>query len=297
MLAKIRARFFRHRIFHSFAAIIMASRRIEFASAAAMQIRAAFRTGRFPKNVLGKVNLFSAVPTHVFYCKHLTNFIQVLTMEIMFQQNKCQKEGCEKMALTVFNYYGEIAEGENFCFEHLPNPEKTREDVFNYINQHQKIIGLNASGITFENIDLTDKRFYGCNFQHCKFVNLNSTKFRSRMSIFDHSFFIDCSMLQCNMQFTSFGGCVFSHILFTGSDIIHDSFCGAQAYQSSFDDSDLYNSRFINTKLIDTSFRNCNIKNTMFVNIEQKNILFKASNLREAIFDERGRELFLDNSK
>lgn len=210
----------------------------------------------------------------------------------MFQQNKCQQDGCDKMALTVFNYYGEIAEGKNFCLEHSPNPEKAKEEIYNYINQHQKIVGLNASGITFEDIDLTDKRFYGCNFQHCKFVNLQSTKFRSRMSMFDYSVFADCNMLECNMQFTSFGGCIFSHILFTGSNIIHDNFCGAQAYQSSFDDSDLYNSRFVHAKLVDTSFRNCNIKNTMFVNVEKQNVLFNLSNLREAILDERESELF-----
>ncbi len=103
-------------------------------------------------------------------------------------------------------------------------------------------------------------------------------------------------MLESNMQFCSFGGCIFSHILLTGSDMIHDNFCGIQAYQSSFDDSDLYNSRFIGAKLVDTSFRNCNIKNTMFFNIEKQNLLFKSSNLREAIFDERGSEMFLKDS-
>ena len=28
----------------------------------------------------------------------------------MFQQNKCLAEGCKKTSLSVFNYYGEIAE-------------------------------------------------------------------------------------------------------------------------------------------------------------------------------------------
>ena len=214
----------------------------------------------------------------------------------MFQQNKCLTDGCKKTSLSVFNYYGEIAEGENFCYDHYPDKQKIIGDIYNYINQHQKIVGLNASGITFENIDLTDKRFYGCSFQNCRFINLHATKFRSRMSFFDNSIFTDCAMLESNMQFTSFGGCVFSHILFTGSDLIHDNFCGIQAYQSSFDDSDLYNSRFIRSKLVDTSFRNCNIKNTMFFNLEQQNLLFKSSNMREALFDERGSEMFLKDS-
>ena len=214
----------------------------------------------------------------------------------MFQQNKCMAEGCQKTSLSVFNYYGELADGDSYCFEHFPDQNKIKDDIYNFINQHQKIVGLNANGITFENIDLDDKRFYGCSFQNCRFINLNSTKLRSRMSVFDHSVFSDCSMLESNIQFTSFGGCVFSHILFTGSDLIHDNFCGIQAYQSSFDDSDLYNSRFIAAKLVDTSFRNCNIKNTMFSNIEKQNVLFKSSNMREAIFDEQGSDLFLRDS-
>lgn len=210
----------------------------------------------------------------------------------MYLQHNCIEEGCKNAALSSFNFYGEITDDNNFCLEHHRNPERAKYEIYNYINHHTKIVGLNAAGITFENIDLTDKRFYGCNFQHCKFINLHSSKFRSRMSMFDFAIFSDCNLLQSNMQFTSFSGAIFSHTLFTGSDLIHDNFSGIQAYQSSFDDSDLYNSRFIRAKLIDTSFKNCNVKNTIFYYLEQQNVLFKSSNTREAIFDQRGSELF-----
>ncbi len=121
------------------------------------------------------------------------------------------------------------------------------------------------------------------------------------MSMFDFATFADCNLTKSNIQFASFGGATFSHVLFTGSDMVHDNFCQIQAFQSSFDDSDLYNSRFINAKLIDVSLRNCNLKQTIIANCEQENVSFKMSNTFEAIFDFRGSALFtgikeLDNT-
>ncbi|MCI1209819.1 MAG: pentapeptide repeat-containing protein [Treponema sp.] len=202
----------------------------------------------------------------------------------MYTLNKCLAESCQNGALTVFDENGTITEKDGYCIDHIPDPQKAQQDVYQYINTHDKIVGLNACGIIFSDIDLTNKRFYGCNFQHCQFSNLHSEGFRSRMSMFDFAVFKDCNWLKSNMQFTSFAGCTFTHTLFTGSDMIHNNFCGIAAYQSSFDDSDLYNSRFVRAKLIDTSFRNCNIKRTIFYDLEQKNVSFKMSNTREAIF-------------
>lgn len=213
----------------------------------------------------------------------------------MYSQNNCMEPGCCNTSLSTFSSNNEIIEVPGYCHEHIQNKEQAKEAIYNYIKTHSKIVGLNAAGITFENIDLTDKKFYGCNFMHCKFINLHSTGFRSRMSMFDFSIFSDCNLLQSNMQFTSFAGSTFSHTLFTGSDMVQDNFCGIQSYQSSFDDSDLYNSRFTKAKLIDTSFRNCNVKKTSFRLIEQQNVMFKYSNTREAIFDEEQSNLFAGN--
>lgn len=210
----------------------------------------------------------------------------------MYSQNNCIEPDCMHIALSSFNNDHEIIETPGYCLEHTADKEKIKNEIYDYINSHTKIVGLNAAGITFENIDLTDKRFYGCNFMHCKFINLHSTGFRSRMSMFDFSIFSDCNLLQSNMQFTSFAGCTFSHTLFTGSDMIQDNFSGIQSYQSSFDDSDLYNSRFVRAKLIDTSLRNCNVKKTLFRALEQQNVMFKYSNTREAIFDKENSDLF-----
>jgi uncharacterized protein YjbI with pentapeptide repeats len=210
----------------------------------------------------------------------------------MYLLNTCLSRSCMKAALSAFDENGCITEVSNYCLEHSQTPALVKESIYRYIQTHDKIVGLTANGITFEDIDLTNKRFYGCSFQHCTFTGLKSRGFRSRMSMFDFAVFSDCNLLESNMQFTSFAGATFSHVLFTGSDMIQDNFCGLTACQSSFDDSDLYNSRFIRAKLVDTSIRNCNIKKTIFFELDQQNVSFKMSNTHEAVFDERGSALF-----
>lgn len=210
----------------------------------------------------------------------------------MYTLNKCLVHSCKNLALSTFDEDGNITDKQNYCLDHIPDPGKVKEQIYNYIKTHDVIVGLNTAGITFADIDLTDKRFYGCNFQHCTFTNLHSNGLRSRMSMFDFAVFSDCTLLNCNMQFTSFGGCTFSHTLFTGSDMVQNNFNGMQSFQSSFDDSDLYNSRFIRARLVNTSFRNCNVKKTMFLDCTQENVSFKMSNTREAVFDRGGSALF-----
>lgn len=210
----------------------------------------------------------------------------------MYLLNSCLTSSCMKAALSTFDENGELTEEQNYCLAHMQDPDQVKKNIYHYIETHDKIVGMNANGITFTDIDLTNKRFYGCSFQHCSFTGLQSRGFRSRMSMFDFAVFSDCNLLESNMQFTSFAGATFSHVLFTGSDMIQDNFCGLTACQSSFDDSDLYNSRFIRAKLVDTSIRNCNIKKTIFFELDQQNVSFKMSNTHEAVFDERGSALF-----
>lgn len=212
----------------------------------------------------------------------------------MYLTNFCKAPGCTRLAISKIEN-GSLIESGDYCLNHTQDHKKASHDILRYIQEHDKIIGLNACGIEFsteENFDLTNKRFYGCNFMHCVFRGFNSRWVRSRMTTFDFSIFSDCNLLESNMQFTSFAGCKFVHMLFTGSEMIQNNFVGLESFQSSFDDSDLYNSRFIRAKLIDTSIRNCNIKNTIFREIEQTNLSFKQSNTNEAIFDERGSALF-----
>ena len=155
----------------------------------------------------------------------------------MFSLNKCLVHACNNLALSTFDENGNISNEKNYCLEHIPNPSKMQQDIYNYIKTHDKIVGLNTVGMTFTDIDLTNKRFYGCNFTYCTFTNLQSLNFRSRMSIFDFAVFNGCNLIQSNIHFSSFAGCEFSHTLFTSSDLVHKNFNGITSFQSSFDDS------------------------------------------------------------
>jgi len=203
----------------------------------------------------------------------------------MFTQNKCLVHYCRNIALSTFNENGEITEDKNYCLDHVPNPGKAKEEIYNYINSHETIVGLNACGLILKDIDFSNKKFFGCNFTHCTFQNIHSQNILLKMCIFDFAVFNDCNFIKSKTMFTSFSGCTFTHTLFTSSDMIQDNFNGIVAYQSSFDDSDLFCSRFIKANLVDTSFRNCNLKKTQFSQANTTNVSFKMSNTREAIFD------------
>ena len=120
----------------------------------------------------------------------------------MFEQNTCLHPSCQRSALSLIDPEGNLTDQPNYCLKHMPDPEAAKNAVYEYICSHKKIIGLNACGITFTDINLTDKRFYGCNFQYCTFSNLHSEFFRARMSFFDFSLFSDCNLLQSNLQFS-----------------------------------------------------------------------------------------------
>ena len=202
----------------------------------------------------------------------------------MFTQNTCCVHHCRNIALSTFDDEGNLTEEKNYCLDHIPNPGKAKEDIYRYIRTHDKIVGLNACGLIFSDVNITGKKFFGCNFYHCTFMNLHSENILLRMCIFDFAVFNDCSLIQTNSIFNSFSGCTFTHSLFTSSELIQNNFNGCKAYQSSFDNSDLFNSRFINATLVDTSFRNCNLKKSLFLYSKRANVSFKMSNTREAEF-------------
>ena len=204
----------------------------------------------------------------------------------VFTQNKCLVHYCKNNALSTFDQDGNLTEEKNYCLDHIPDPGKAKNEIYNYISTHDKIVGLNACGLILKDLDFSNKKFYGCNFHHCTFINIHSDNCLFRMCIFDFAVFNDCNMIKSNILFTSFSGCTFTHTLFTSSDLVQNNFNGIKAYQSSFDDSDLFNSRFILATLVDTSFRNCNLKKTLFYDMKNTNVSFKMSNTREALFSE-----------
>ena len=210
----------------------------------------------------------------------------------MFTLNKCLVHSCKNLSISVFDKTSGITEERGYCLNHTPDPGRAKESIYDYIKMHDVVVGLNAAGIMFRDIDLSDKRFYGCNFQHCTFSALRSEGLLGKLCMFDFASFTDCTLAASTMQFTSFACAAFSHTIFTGSDMVQNNFNGVYAFQSSFDDSDLYNSRFIGAHLVDTSLRNCNIKNTLFLDCVCENVSMKMSNTREAVFDRKGSELF-----
>lgn len=216
----------------------------------------------------------------------------------MFAQNKCLVDSCNKMSLSSFSDEGKLQEIRGFCLDHSPNPGAAKQAILDYIMKNETIVGLNASGLMFQDLDFSNKRFYGCNFSHCTFTNIHSQNFRSRMNFWDFAIFNDCNLIKSNMLFNSFAGCTFNHTLFTASELVQCNFNGAKCFQSSFDDSDLLNSKFIKSNLVDTSFRNCNLKRADFFTSTRSNVSFKMSNTREARFVRNGSELYtgIDNT-
>lgn len=210
----------------------------------------------------------------------------------MFLQNKCSVPSCSHISLSSFDENGEIQELRNFCLDHIPDPGKARQDILHYIETHDKIVGLNASWLSFSDMDFSGKQFYGCDFSHCTFTNVLGRETRNRMNIYDFAVFNDCNFSQSHMIFTSFSGATFYHTIFTDSDLIQNNFNGIQAYQCSFDKSDLFNSRFIMATLNDTSFVDCNLKKADFWETKRSNVSFKQSNTREALFSRDGSELY-----
>jgi uncharacterized protein YjbI with pentapeptide repeats len=206
----------------------------------------------------------------------------------MFNSNKCLVHYCRNNALSKITKEGQLSEQKGFCLDHTPNPGQAKQDIYNYITNNSVSVGLDCCGLVFKNISFSDKKFFGCNFTHCTFQNINCSNTTFRLCICDFAVFNDCSFNKCNIIFSSFSGSTLLHTLLNTSDIIQSNFNGINSYQSSFDDSDLYYSRFIKSKLIDSSFRNCNLKKTIFYYSERVNVSFKLSNINQAIFDVKG---------
>lgn len=202
----------------------------------------------------------------------------------MFSVNKCLVPTCTNSALSDFDQYGNIIKSNGYCLEHIPDPGNIQAKIFDYIKNHDMIIGLNASGIIFKDIDLSNKKFFGCDFSDCTFQNVKAENTIFKISVFDFAFFFDCNFIKSRIQFTSFSCCTLTHTIFNFCDILQCNFNGARVFQCSLDNCDFFSSRFIKATLSDTSFRNCNLKKTIFSAAKRENVSFKMSNTREAIF-------------
>ena len=73
----------------------------------------------------------------------------------MFTQNKCLVHYCRNNALSTFDAEGNITDEKNYCLDHIPDPGLAKAEICRYIAEHEKIVGLNASGILFNNVDFS----------------------------------------------------------------------------------------------------------------------------------------------
>jgi uncharacterized protein YjbI with pentapeptide repeats len=192
----------------------------------------------------------------------------------MFIINPCAA-GCGRPSIT----------GSSLCFIHQANPEQEYRRVCAYIEENKLIKDMNVSGIRFENIDFSNRHFYGCNFRDTTYVRCVFSNVKIRMSFFDFSDFSNCDFARSNIQFLSFAGANFRNCNFEESEIVHANFGGATVIDTSFNNSNLYNSRFISADLNKAAFINCNLKRVNFINSKQNDILFKLSNTAESVFN------------
>jgi uncharacterized protein YjbI with pentapeptide repeats len=205
----------------------------------------------------------------------------------MFNLKKCEHPSCQNPILCLSDEQN--VQKFNFCLLHTPDAKQAQEAVYHYIGTHDKIVGMDASFVTFTGNVLSQKKFYGCAFRNCVFSNTVINSIRVRMCILDFSTFSDCKFSNANIQFTSFGGAQLTNTHFITSEVIHNNFSGIAALNSSFDDTDLYNTRFIRSTLTDSAITNCNLQRTIFYEVLRKNVSFKLSSTREALFSESER--------
>ena len=71
----------------------------------------------------------------------------------MFTLNKCIVRACGNLAVSKIDENDNIVADKGYCLDHTPNPGKVTQDILNYIKNHDKIMGLNATGMTFSGID------------------------------------------------------------------------------------------------------------------------------------------------
>ena len=71
----------------------------------------------------------------------------------MFSLNKCLVRACHNLSISSVDENGQLSTDKCYCLDHSPNPGKLQKDIYLYIMNNDKIVGLNASGMTFMGIE------------------------------------------------------------------------------------------------------------------------------------------------
>jgi uncharacterized protein YjbI with pentapeptide repeats len=193
----------------------------------------------------------------------------------MFSYERCGYENCPRPSVSF----------RDRCFEHLQDRHAYLGEIVDRVRGDATIKNLSLHGITLENIDITARKFYVCNFSHIVFRNVVMSKTLFNLCFFDFAVFEDCTCREMDLQNFVAAGAAFTDCDFSSSNIIQANFNGSVCKRVNFNNSDLYNSRFIEAVLDNTSFVDCNLKNVDFRRSRRETVGFKSSNAEDAFFD------------
>ena len=194
----------------------------------------------------------------------------------VFSQQPCAHEGCINRALF----------GRDTCYLHLEDKEGLTEEIRGLLERETVLRGMELSGLTLEDLDLSGKEFWFCNLSHCRMSRINITGAKFRLTYFDFSNFSECRWSEIDASLTVLSGSQLVGCEFSASDMTRCNFVGIRGQEILFDDMGLYDSRFTNSILNSTRFRNCNVKRVDFSKSRFQQVTFGTTNVEEAVFDE-----------
>ena len=198
----------------------------------------------------------------------------ILYTNPMFSQSFCAA-GCGRPAFT----------GSALCAVHSTDSKADALRLSEYITKQKVIKDISAQGLHFEQVDFSQRKYYGCNFSGASFHKCIFSGVLMRLTFFDFSTLSHCDFSKGDLQFLSLAGAVIEDCSFEGSELININFEGTQITGSSFNNSNLFHSRFIGAGITRTGFIDCNLKWANFTKTKREDVSFKSSNTAEAIFE------------
>jgi len=180
------------------------------------------------------------------------------------KERKCQKENCEKRAISF----------SDFCGEH-----SNSEEIVKALNE--------LNGQTYDHLFLKDINLEGINLRDVEFNYPNLMEVEIESSEFHHCQFNVAGFINVHIEESTFDECLFEEAVeilsshFSNCQIIHTLFKEANISQSAFQE---------NTKIEECLFENCNLVGTILdssmmlnsvINLSQLN----QSSINQSVFD------------
>lgn len=137
--------------------------------------------------------------------------------------------------------------------------------------------------ITFEKVNLIDKKINNREFEDCIFRNCDFSN-----SDFSNNTFIDCEFVDCNLSMTKLVNSSLKSVSFSNCKLLGIEFftCDDFLFEVGFQECILDYSSFANKKMPKTNFDNCSMKEVSFVGTNLSQSIFENCNLDLAIFSD-----------